>query len=569
MPTPEERERIEKAGGFVEFYGVERVQGILAVSRAFGDTAFKRWVIVRPEVVRLDLRESPLRYVVLASDGFWDVVKSYEAVLEVNYLLDRGQTDIADHLVQLALKRKSADNISVFFSMEESQRSYSMDSWNQTIFTAESQISVSRLNRVTYGYITPLIISFGVVGDVLTVATLTHPLLRRAGIIYTYLTLLAMTDLFTHISVIPMVLWILDVRLCSKSSAFYYAHIGFPLSNALMSASVWIVVFLTFSQYMAVCQPFHRGFLRKRRLCFWLFAFAYIFSFCIYAPWATKKSVHHIPAGLLTCPYVICDRKIETFFFAYEWVREFFTRVFPFILIAYMNTKILLTYKNTKKDRQKRLAHSTKTQQSEQEERRLFFLLFAIIIVFFLCTIPAAPLTIFVADDRSQNWTFQFIRACVNLLEFTKFALNFYFYCLINPDIRRICIHMIQCQKFGKLPRVKGQPVNPISVYTRSTKSTIRGFASANDEFSRRNSQRHIDDDYRKSIDVKVHRSASLLSQYYCETPSEFDHLTIIRESEDSLIDATERERLPSYASAAPSPAPPRTSDGCFLALPR
>jgi hypothetical protein len=104
---------------------------------------------------------------------------------------------------------------------------------------------------------------------------------------------------------------------------------------------------------------------------------------------------------------------------------------------------------------------------SFQEEKRLFVLLFAIIIVFFLCTIPAAPLTIFVADYRSQNLTFQIIRAIVNLLEFTKFALNFYFYCLINPDIRRICMHMIQCQKMGKQARIKGKPVDPISVYTR------------------------------------------------------------------------------------------------------
>lgn len=30
---PSERERIEQAGGFVEYYGVHRVQGVLAVSR--------------------------------------------------------------------------------------------------------------------------------------------------------------------------------------------------------------------------------------------------------------------------------------------------------------------------------------------------------------------------------------------------------------------------------------------------------------------------------------------------------------------------------------------------------
>ena len=137
-----------------------------------------------------------------------------------------------------------------------------------------------------------------------------------------------------------------------------------------------------------------------------------------------------LPDDLLQCSYLICDRKKESWFQIYEWIREFWTRVFPFLLIAYFNLQIMITYRSTKRDRLRRLASSqTKRGYSEkseqvsiwnfvkvtlfyvilffQEERRLFFLLFAIIIVFFLCTIPAAPLTIFVADNRSKNLTFQ------------------------------------------------------------------------------------------------------------------------------------------------------------------
>ncbi|KAI1703754.1 7 transmembrane receptor (rhodopsin family) domain-containing protein [Ditylenchus destructor] len=348
--------------------------------------------------------------------------------------------------------------------------------WNHTVFL-DSHASVSELNKITYGYIAPVIIGIGVIGDVLTIITLTHPLLRRASIIYTYLTLLAFTDLLTHISIMPMLAWLLDFRLCSATFSFYYAHIGFPLANALMGASVWIVVFLTLSQYMAVCQPFHQGYLRKRKMCFVLFGLAYLFSFCVYAPWAMKKGVHKIPGGLLKCSYVICDRQIESWFWVYEWMREFLTRILPFVLIAYFNTMILITYRNTKRDRN-RLASTRKPtayERSEQEEKRLFKLLFGVIIVFFVSTIPAAPLTVLVADRRSQNMAFQIFRAVTNLLELTKFALNFYFYCLINPDIRRICFQVIQCQKFVRPARVKGQNVNPISIYTRSTKSTVRG----------------------------------------------------------------------------------------------
>ncbi|KAI1706102.1 7 transmembrane receptor (rhodopsin family) domain-containing protein [Ditylenchus destructor] len=347
---------------------------------------------------------------------------------------------------------------------------------NKKVFL-DSHTSVSELNKITYGYIAPVIIGIGVIGDVLTIITLTHPLLRRASIIYTYLTLLAFTDLLTHISIMPMLAWLLDFRLCSATFSFYYAHIGFPLANALMGASVWIVVFLTLSQYMAVCQPFHQGYLRKRKMCFVLFGLAYLFSFCVYAPWAMKKGVHKIPGGLLKCSFVVCDRQIESWFWVYEWMREFLTRILPFVLIAYFNTMILITYRNTKRDRN-RLSSTRKPtayERSEQEEKRLFKLLFGVIIVFFVSTIPAAPLTVLVADRRSQNMAFQIFRAVTNLLELTKFALNFYFYCLINPDIRRICFQVIQCQKFVRPARVKGQNVNPISIYTRSTKSTVRG----------------------------------------------------------------------------------------------
>lgn len=72
-----------------------------------------------------------------------------------------------------------------------------MDLWNHSAFT-DAHSTVSRLNKITYGYIAPVIITVGVVGDLLTVATLTHPLLRRSNIIYTYLTLLAMTDLVSN-----------------------------------------------------------------------------------------------------------------------------------------------------------------------------------------------------------------------------------------------------------------------------------------------------------------------------------------------------------------------------------
>ncbi|VDN51718.1 unnamed protein product [Dracunculus medinensis] len=100
--TANERRRIESAGGFIEFKGVERVQGILSVTsqpdkyhavpsqssdeyeydKAFGDTDLKRLCVLtaHPDIVRVDLRQITLRFILVASDGFWDVLSNQKAI---------------------------------------------------------------------------------------------------------------------------------------------------------------------------------------------------------------------------------------------------------------------------------------------------------------------------------------------------------------------------------------------------------------------------------------------------------------------------------------------------------
>ena len=72
-----------QAGGFVEF---NRVNGNLALSRAFGDFAFKnnielppdrQMISSKPDVVVREVGED-LMFVVLACDGIWDVLSNQE-----------------------------------------------------------------------------------------------------------------------------------------------------------------------------------------------------------------------------------------------------------------------------------------------------------------------------------------------------------------------------------------------------------------------------------------------------------------------------------------------------------
>ncbi|KAG1681313.1 hypothetical protein FOA52_007359 [Chlamydomonas sp. UWO 241] len=107
----EERQRIEGAGGVVVWSGTWRVGGVLAVSRAFGDKPLKKFVSCKPHV-REEVITDADEFVILASDGLWDVVTCSDAVAMVRGMLAHGDaTAAAAHLSDEAIARGSADNV--------------------------------------------------------------------------------------------------------------------------------------------------------------------------------------------------------------------------------------------------------------------------------------------------------------------------------------------------------------------------------------------------------------------------------------------------------------------------
>ncbi|KAJ7948678.1 Protein phosphatase 2C family protein [Quillaja saponaria] len=106
-----ERERIENSGGFVsKFPGdVPRVDGQLAVARAFGDKSLKKHLSSEPDVT-VEMIDDDAEFVILASDGLWKVMSNQEAVDSIRQIKDARSA--ARHLTEEALNRKSSDDIS-------------------------------------------------------------------------------------------------------------------------------------------------------------------------------------------------------------------------------------------------------------------------------------------------------------------------------------------------------------------------------------------------------------------------------------------------------------------------
>ncbi|GKZ01218.1 hypothetical protein MPSEU_001073100 [Mayamaea pseudoterrestris] len=109
---PMEVIRIEQAGGFIF---KNRVMGILAITRSLGDHQLKPFVIAHPHVqdITVTLDQDP--FVIVACDGFFDVVTDQQAVDLVRSYQQypTPHKTAAQCLVDESIRRGTSDNVTV------------------------------------------------------------------------------------------------------------------------------------------------------------------------------------------------------------------------------------------------------------------------------------------------------------------------------------------------------------------------------------------------------------------------------------------------------------------------
>jgi serine/threonine protein phosphatase PrpC len=109
----DEEARIRRLGGKLTYWGRWRVEGVLAVSRAIGDVELQPYITSQPEVTTKTI-DSRDEYLVLASDGLWDVMENEDVAKFI--MQNAATTDyltLAKLLAQEAIRRGTTDNITV------------------------------------------------------------------------------------------------------------------------------------------------------------------------------------------------------------------------------------------------------------------------------------------------------------------------------------------------------------------------------------------------------------------------------------------------------------------------
>ncbi len=123
---------VEKRGGFVYYGKVPRVSGILTCARAFGHWPWVKERIIEEKVQKISSLSARPKivsiqeeggYVIIASDGLWDVMNFESAGVALNLLVEKNFSleQIAQSFVWTALKMGSLDNITVTIVKTESQ----------------------------------------------------------------------------------------------------------------------------------------------------------------------------------------------------------------------------------------------------------------------------------------------------------------------------------------------------------------------------------------------------------------------------------------------------------------
>lgn len=117
---PLEEERIYSVGGRVELvYGVPRVNGRMGLSRAIGDLMDRPAISGEPDMAVYDINEAMDEFLILGTDGLFDVMSNEDCVDFVRDLMYDDDTNgeqreyFASLLVEEALRRGSYDNVTV------------------------------------------------------------------------------------------------------------------------------------------------------------------------------------------------------------------------------------------------------------------------------------------------------------------------------------------------------------------------------------------------------------------------------------------------------------------------
>ena len=162
--------------------------------------------------------------------------------------------------------------------------------------TTEEAITVAYINFVAYGIVANIIVTIGIIGNILNLIVLTRPKLK--GVMYVYLLGLAVSNLMVLIIAVPALMDVAGtIHSRSYTTAYFQAHLELPLLNSVMASSIYIIICMTVNRYISIYKPTHFQRIHTFKNAYIAILFSFIGGCVLHVPLAFSNYVKEICQG--------------------------------------------------------------------------------------------------------------------------------------------------------------------------------------------------------------------------------------------------------------------------------
>lgn len=364
-----------------------------------------------------------------------------------------------------------------------------------------------------YRVIDPVVVIFGIGGNLLNLAVLWSSKLRRT-VAQVFLRGLAVADFCAMVLrfaflIISMSRTYLDT---TYLLAWYNAHVFLYLFNSFACASNLLVMVVTLDRWISLRWPLPS--FRWRTFCLARFSVAAIYAvtFLLQIPECFQYNVGQWIDVATNRSFYSADwnyeiHKNKWYSHVWPWTVAILFRIIPIVCVLFLNPLIIKFYRRKVREATGCASISDTCRQQheidEREELRLTLMLVTVSVVFVFCTSPMAVLVLvdrMVSQETlTKNTPYEIFRLVANLLEIVNMAVNFYLYNVSSVTFRKACREM-----FGSMCRSAKTDEGKIFTEMVSVKQTSASFDKVPERSQRRSngSGRWSKNEIPRNVDV-------------------------------------------------------------------
>ena len=361
--------------------------------------------------------------------------------------------------------------------------------------STSSKASLHQEGFQWFKIIIPMICSVGIVGNLLNLVVLTRrrmlSSMQRLERCATYgLTSLAMSDMMLCIVVLPHTF--ITARASMDNSprvifSIYYRVYGIALINLFMMVSNWLTVVIAINRFLVVMYPIHaRHFLSSCK------TLASILTVALLSVTLSSPYFMHLHVAPCATPDGASLQELKSSFPGIQqelrmyirWIWPILAVFIPLFILALCNACLIRELNRASLYRR----NSCRRTKVKDTSHKVTLTLVIIVLMVFLLVSPSEILK-YINPYKSWGRVGHMVASVTNVLQATNFAVNFFLYCVVNPNFRRtISDTFLHCRH--------GQSKNSLDnsriVNGHHGDATVRSSLLALEETCRKPSQQQI-----------------------------------------------------------------------------